>query len=166
MKTIDTLRRLYAHLRWADDRTFESRRAAPVAAATPALQLMGHILGAEHVWLARLNQRPPTVAVWPDLSIEACAEVAAATHREFEALLATLDDDNLSREEPYTNSAGRQFRSTVMDILMHVALHGAYHRGQVAQLLRQSGGTPVPTDYIAFVRGAQAATRGSTPKRP
>ena len=163
MTAVDTLRRLYAHLRWADDRALESLRAAPSALA-PALELMAHILGAEHVWLARLNQRSPAIAVWPDLSLEACAELAAATHREFESLLVTLDDENLGREEPYTNSAGQHFRSTVLDILLQVALHGAYHRGQVAQLLRQAGSTPIPTDYIAFVRGAPAATRGSTPK--
>jgi len=162
---VDTLRRLYAHLRWADDRALESLRAAPSAAAAPALERMGHILAAEHVWLARLHQRPATVAVWPALSIEACAEVAAATHREFEALLDTLDDDNLDREAPYTNSAGQHFRSEVLDILLHVALHGAYHRGQVAALLRQAGETPIPTDYIAFVRGTPAATRGSASKQ-
>jgi len=38
-------------------------------------------------------------------------------------------------------------------------MHGCYHRGQVAMLIRDGGGTPAPTDYIAFVRGAPAATR-------
>jgi uncharacterized damage-inducible protein DinB len=36
--------------------------------------------------------------------------------------------------------------------LMHVALHGAYHRGQIAQVIRQGGGEPVNTDFITFQR--------------
>jgi uncharacterized damage-inducible protein DinB len=33
-----------------------------------------------------------------------------------------------------------------------VGLHGVYHRGQVALLVRQGGGTASPTDYIIFTR--------------
>jgi uncharacterized damage-inducible protein DinB len=47
----------------------------------------------------------------------------------------------------------------VEDILLQIFLHGTYHRGQVALLLRQGEATPAPTDYIAYVRGAPAATR-------
>jgi uncharacterized damage-inducible protein DinB len=44
-------------------------------------------------------------------------------------------------------------------MLTHVAMHGSYHRGQIAAALRAGGDIPSPTDYIAFVRGAPAATR-------
>jgi uncharacterized damage-inducible protein DinB len=59
----------------------------------------------------------------------------------------------------YRNSAGEEFTSSLEDILTHVAMHGSYHRGQVAAWMRQSGETPTPTDYIAFARGSPAATR-------
>ena len=59
----------------------------------------------------------------------------------------------------YRNRAGDQFTSTLDAILTHVALHGSYHRGQIAALLRGADQTPNPTDYIAFRRGAPAATR-------
>ena len=42
--------------------------------------------------------------------------------------------------------------------MMHVALHGQYHRGKVNLLLRQEGLPPVPPDFIAWVRGVPAAT--------
>jgi uncharacterized damage-inducible protein DinB len=44
-------------------------------------------------------------------------------------------------------------------MLTHVTLHGAYHRGQIAASIRAGGDTPTATDYIAFIRGAPAATR-------
>ncbi|MFL5508025.1 MAG: DinB family protein, partial [Gemmatimonadaceae bacterium] len=59
----------------------------------------------------------------------------------------------------YKNSAGEQFTSSVENILTHVFMHGSYHRGQVASLVRAGGDTPSPTDYIFFTRGSPAATR-------
>ena len=43
------------------------------------------------------------------------------------------------------------------DILLHVCLHGAYHRGQVAVSMRSGGAEPAPTDFIAMRRGVPAA---------
>lgn len=99
--------------------------------------------------------------MWPALDLDACGTLAQANHVGFSALLASLDAAALEAEIPYTNSAGVAFRSTRRDILLHVALHGCYHRGQVALALREAGAEPEPTDYIAFVRGAPTATRRS-----
>jgi uncharacterized damage-inducible protein DinB len=163
---IDHLMKLFDHLEWADARVLEGLRADP-GSDPRALELYAHVLGAEHVWLARLRQRPALVAVWPTLSLDRCAALAAENAAGFRALLAGLaGEDDLAREVAYVNSAGQAFRSAVGDILLHVALHGAYHRGQVALVVRAAGGTPSPTDYIAFVRGVPAATRQSAVAAP
>ena len=99
------------------------------------------------------------MAVWPDWPLERVHEMADLIHREVAALAEALDANGSAREVDYVNSAGQAFRSTVGDMLRHVAQHGAYHRGQIALLLRDDGLVPEPTDYIAFVRGAPAATR-------
>jgi uncharacterized damage-inducible protein DinB len=65
----------------------------------------------------------------------------------------------------YTNSAGRSFVTPVGDILLHVALHGQYHRGKVNLLLRQAELEPAPVDFIGFVRGVPAATASVPPAR-
>ena len=157
--TSDLLPRVFAHMRWADTRARDALRDAPGALVERALELYGHVLGAEHVWLARLRGEKPTVKVWPRLSVREAGALAAVLHDEFDGYVASLSQDDLDRDVTYTNSAGQQFTSRVEDILVHVALHGSYHRGQVAMLIRDGGGTPAPTDYIAFVRGAPAATR-------
>ncbi|MGH9479278.1 MAG: DinB family protein [Terriglobales bacterium] len=38
------------------------------------------------------------------------------------------------------------------DILMHVALHSGYHRGQIAADMRSGGLEPAYTDYIHWRR--------------
>jgi len=155
---VEHLHRLFAHLAWADARALQSLREA-THPQDQARELLAHVLGAEHVWLARLEGRPPTVAVWPALSLDECEALARDNEQAYARYLGALDADAVHRAVHYRNSAGAEFDSRVEDILLHVALHGAYHRGQVAAAVRRGGDVPSPTDYIAFVRGAPAATR-------
>lgn len=153
----ESLKRLFAHMEWADAAVLTAFRST----ATPprALELYAHILGAEHVWLTRLRQTPARHAVWPTLDLTDCDELARENAAGFKAYLDAATATTLASEAPYTNSAGQSFRTRVDDILLHVALHGSYHRGQVALLVREAGTKPASTDYIAFVRGVPAATR-------
>ena len=153
---LDHLHKLIDHLKWADAATLESLRASQ-GSATRALQIYAHVVGAEAVWLARIAGRPADVAVWPALQLEEAAALARQNATELDGVLGSLAPDDLHREIEYRNSAGQRFRSTLEDILLHVALHGAYHRGQVAMLVRDGHGEPAPTDYIAFIRGVPAA---------
>jgi uncharacterized damage-inducible protein DinB len=157
--TVDAMARLYAHMRWADTRARDALRDSPGALVERAFELYCHVLGAEHAWLSRLRGEQATVAVWPRLSVPEAEGLAEQLHTAFDAYFASLRPGDLDRDVTYANSAGQEFTSRVEDILLHVALHGSYHRGQVAMLIRDGGGTPAPTDYIAFVRGSAAATR-------
>ena len=150
------LRKLIDHLKWADDAALRALRNAPDSDGR-ALTLYAHVLGAEAVWLARLVGKQPDVAVWPKLSLDEAAALAARNAADLDALLSSLESGDVHRRIDYRNSAGREFRDTIEDILLHVALHGSYHRGQVSLLIRGAGGEPAPTDYIAFVRGVPAA---------
>lgn len=122
------------------------------------------MLAAEHVWLARLKGETPRHPVWPTLTLEECAGLVQANQRQLIGYIGALSAADLPRGVTYKNSAGQEFTSSIEDILLHVCLHGTYHRGQIAWALRKGGGVPMPTDYIAFVRGAPAATR--EPRRP
>jgi uncharacterized damage-inducible protein DinB len=150
--------RLFAHLGWADHAVLAALRQTPTP-ATKWLELFGHVLGSEHVWLSRIEQREPTTSVWPTLTVKECADLARANLQAYLGLVEALDPARLERVVHYRNSAGREFDSSVEDILLHVCLHGSYHRGQIAQAMRQGGAVPAPTDYIGYIRGAPAATR-------
>ncbi len=159
---MDHLARLIGHLEWADRLVLAALRAAD-----PVLpmwrELYAHVLGAEHVWLARVTGATPRVAVWPQLDLDACGSLAAENAAGLRRLAASLSDGGAARRVRYTNSAGAGFENSVEDILLHLALHGSYHRGQIAAAMRQGGAEPAPTDYIAFIRGAAAATRVAPP---
>ena len=118
---------------------------------------MGHIIGAEFLWLARIQGRQSELSVWPDLTLDECeARCRELSSGLAEALLLIhpLIHPSKIRSEPvsYTNSKGEPWTSTVEDILTHLVIHSAYHRGQIASDLRTAGHEPAYTDYIHAVR--------------
>ena len=115
------------------------------------LKLMAHILGAEHIWLARVRQRPSPLPVWPDLTPDQCSEQARSLAKSWQDLVAG-GGEILDRSVAYTNSKGEAYQSLVRDILTHVFMHSAYHRGQIASHMRQAGLVPAYTDFIHAVR--------------
>ena len=154
----DHFTRLYKHLEWADARVLESLRSAQTPRERD-IELYSHILGSEHVWLSRISGTIPRVVVWPALSLDESESLGKENVSAFNELVSRLTPELLQKPITYRNSTGDQFTSTIEDILTHVAMHAAYHRGQIAASLRAGGDTPSPTDYIAFTRGAPTATR-------
>ena len=158
---VEHLRRLVDHLEWADKRVLASLRDARNP-SPPVFSLYGHVLGAEHTWLRRIAGEVPTVAIWPSLSLDECDTVAQQNFESLSQIVRSLSASDLVRSITYRNSAGAEFTTGLEDILLHVALHGSYHRGQIAALLRSSGDEPVNTDYIQWVRSVPAVN----PARP
>jgi uncharacterized damage-inducible protein DinB len=151
------------HMAWADARTHAAVAALPEGSAerARATRLYAHLAAAEHVWLSRLEGRAPEHPVWPELSL---ADAGALAERCVDGLraVAARGADELARGVAYRNSAGQAFRDTAADILCQVVLHGSYHRGQIAQLVRQGGGEPAHTDYIVHRRGVPVPPAGGS----
>jgi uncharacterized damage-inducible protein DinB len=148
----DILLRLVQHMRWAD-RQFAD--ALDDHAPTDAVRLFAHIASVEHLWYSRIRGKTPEHAVWPSLDASQSRALAARHADLFEQIVTNGDDKALARPVAYRNSAGRDYRSPVGEIITHVAVHGSHHRGQIARLLRQVGREPPYTDYIEFSRRDQ-----------
>jgi uncharacterized damage-inducible protein DinB len=143
--------RMVEWMAWADARVLAALAATP-AACDEALPLAAHVLAAEHVWLARLEDRQPQVAVWPTLSLAECHELARENADGYRRYLDGLDEARLGDAVEYRNQAGNQFKTSAIDILMQVLTHGPYHRGQIAKIFGRLGIPAAETDYIHYVR--------------
>ena len=66
--------------------------------------------------------------------------------------LTQLSPAGFDEKIEYRNSKGEAWSSRVEDVLTHVLLHSAYHRGQVALEMRSAGIGPAYTDFIHAVR--------------
>lgn len=148
----DSMRRQFAYNAWANGAVLAAIAESGGAASERSLQLMCHILAAERVWLERLKQVPQSVPVWPKPDQEQCNLEAAEMTRLWCEYLDLITAGDLSQSISYKNSKGETWSSTIVDILTHVVMHSAYHRGQIASHMRANGQTPAYTDYIHGIR--------------
>jgi uncharacterized damage-inducible protein DinB len=113
---------------------------------------MAHILSAQYVWLDRLRRQAQTFPVWPHFTRPECEREAAKLAALWKDHLNPLQEADLQASVPYKNTQGESWTSRVDDILMHVIMHSAYHRGQIASDMRAAGFTPAATDFILAIR--------------
>lgn len=148
------LRRRFRYHAWAGARLAD---ALDGDAPRTALRPLAHALTADRVWLLRLRGEPTDgVALWPALDADGVRALARLNAGAWAALLAPADADlpdaALAERVAYTDSRGKGHDTARGDILEHVLLHAAYHRGQAAAALRAAGVAPPATDYVLWLR--------------
>ena len=144
--------KLFDYDYWANCETLASLRTVPSGAETPR-KTFNHVIGGQRVWLSRFeNPAPPSAQPWPDLTLEECASAIEDLRRQWNELLDKLTPEKLAGALTYKTTKGIEYKTPVGDILMHLVLHSAYHRGQVAAAVREAGGTPASTDYVVYLR--------------
>ena len=141
--------RLFAYDDWANREVIANLRTLDPNAAAPAMRLLGHIIGAQWLWLCRLRSKEQKMAIWPELTLDAAEKELDDLRRAWRDIWNRAIQ---GRSIEYRNSRGERWTSMVNDVLMHVVMHGTYHRGQIATLVRQSGNTPAYTDFIQATR--------------
>jgi uncharacterized damage-inducible protein DinB len=112
-----------------------------------------HIIWAEELWLERWQGR----SFVPELDPEEYP-TSESIMKKFESLyqdqMQYLNDLNPGSEDQkvsYINFKGKRWEYTLRQMVQHLIIHSAYHRGQLATLLRQLGVSPPNTDYLMFV---------------
>ena len=151
MKSLSSFHQLFRYDQWANQEVLSSL----CSAGTPpsrSLKLLAHVLGTEYVWFSRIQAEKSPLAVWPELSLSQCEEHTLQLGRIWSTYLDQLDQTAGEKQIVYQNSKGETWRNSVADILTHVIMHSAYHRGQIATDMRAAGHTPAYTDFIHGVR--------------
>lgn len=171
-----TLRELFAYDDWAHEKLLataaelsDEQLDRPFEMGPGSLRkTLNHLYAAERVWLDRWVQHKParfrgdaTDVSMPQLRGE-MAEAAA----ERNAFLGPLREADLQKSITYTNMRGQTFTYTLGQMMLHVCNHGAHHRAQVLNMLRQIGAElPKPgLDYIFMKLGQPGGgTESATP---
>jgi uncharacterized damage-inducible protein DinB len=114
-----------------------------------------HVYQADRVWLARVRGEPP-VGLEPDANTPATVDVLrnewAKLCERWLAWAEGLSANATGEDISYCTTKGVPYTDPRWRIVLHLVNHGAYHRGQVAAMLRQCGRVPPATDLIAFYR--------------
>ncbi len=151
-------RTLLTYEREANARVIASLRSIPEPnqksdTAKRARGIFGHMQNARHLWLSRLGGcKPRPWVMFPDLPIDALDDDARVLDGLWQNYLAGLSNADLSRDIDYQSTDGSRFRSTMSEIITQIFNHSNYHRGQIAMLVKQSGGESASTDFIVITR--------------
>jgi uncharacterized damage-inducible protein DinB len=163
--TIEEAKELFGYGSWAMGRMIgvigtlkPEQLEAPAVSSFPSIpKTLGHMVGAEWLWLRRWQgESPPSMPDWavnaamPELKVR-IADVEA----ELASFLAPLGDGDLGRAVTYRVLDGRTFSYPLGKLMRHLVNHSTYHRGQLATLLRQCGQVPPNTDFTRYLREGQ-----------
>ncbi|HXW16288.1 MAG TPA: DinB family protein [Terriglobia bacterium] len=152
MESIESFRRLFEYDRWGNHAALASLGSIAGPVEKP-LKVFSHVLGAQHVWRARFDDpRPPNAQPWPVLTQEECRSGIDEIYQGWVELLDKFSNDKLSNNLVYYTTQGAKFETPIRDVLTHLLMHSAYHRGQVAAAVREAGGKPAVTDYAVYLR--------------
>lgn len=159
---LSEIRALYDYTEWANERMIaaiaqlsDEQYTREITSSFPSIrETLAHLAGAEWIWLQRWKGTSPSAQ--PEWSLSAPLSrlrenlrAVAAERRDF---LDALDDQALEQPLTYRNLKGESFTNRLTDILMHVANHATYHRGQLTTMIRQVGALPPATDLIVYYR--------------
>ena len=136
---------------WANRECLDALRAADPPPAK-VLRLLAHTLSAQKLWLERMQGVHQSVAVWPASTLADCSALADEMESSWKQYLTSLSPADFDNKVDYRNSKGELWSSGVEDILTHVLIHSAHHRGQVALEMRAAGFQPAYIDFIYGVR--------------
>jgi uncharacterized damage-inducible protein DinB len=158
---MDTLRTLMRYKAWANELVFAAAAKLPGAELTAPrkivfgsmLRTLNHVYAMDEVWRAHLEGRPHGYATRNPADCPGLAELREA-QKAIDAWFVRYAD-SLSQEDEIVNFqfiGGGAGSMTRRDILLHVANHGTYHRGNVASMMYQAGVAPPTTDLPVFLK--------------
>jgi uncharacterized damage-inducible protein DinB len=140
---------LFEYNLWANNKLITSLKKQDINDVS-VLRLFSHIVLSEQIWLLRLEGGEySNKNFWEILTLPECQSIINENSEKFENF---IDKRGPSDEITYKNSKGIEYTNTIYDVMTHVSLHSAYHRGQIAKEVRLLNMEPVLTDYIAFIR--------------
>ena len=151
MNLADYIRREFSYNQWANQEVLHALGAAG-GGDKRSLQLMSHICAAEKLWLERLKQQPQTLPVWPEFDLDRCRQETTELTALWNEHLELITAGDISQTISYKNSKGEPWSNSIVDVLTHVVMHSAYHRGQIASHMREAGQKPAYTDFIHGIR--------------
>ena len=115
-----------------------------VATNEADLAVISHVLGAQDVWLARIEGNP--LPVFP--TIAPSGEALEQYHARWINLIQAHSDNPAITFQRFD---GAEFTQPLFNIALHVIDHGTYHRGQLRGLAGNRGDTDFPeTGQMAY----------------
>lgn len=155
MGTLASLQSLFRYQAWAHGELVEKLEGLDAEghaqARHDALRLLGHVLTVNRIFMAHLTRQPHgfTADNTPDTpTLESLRHALHSADRWYMDYLRDLNPEALAEPWRFAFTDGDPGCMTREEMLLHVIVHGSYHRGEVGRLLRLAG-APLPWDTFA-----------------
>jgi uncharacterized damage-inducible protein DinB len=144
----------------------ESLERIPADERVLVVRLLDHIQAVDEIFRHNLERRPhgyraPRSVELP--SFDALASKAHATADWYVDYADALGPDEMDEAIAFSFANGEPARMTRGEMLLHVAMHAAGHRAQVALLLQKNGIQPYPDRITDFLRAEDASPERQIP---
>ena len=174
MKDKTYLRSLLEYNAWANAELYARTRALPPEEVTKQRKTglqsifvsLNHLLAVDRMWLAHMQGRAHGIPVLRAVLHEDFASLWAGRQEMERTLLDYLDSlggDELEEVVDYTLIGGNTGSLSRAMCFTHLAIHGSYHRGWIADMFGQAEAQPALLDIPVYERALKA---GGLPPLP
>jgi len=157
---------LFAQKAWANRELFSVVASIEpeenAACMHTALRTLNHIYVVDRIFCAHLlgEKHPYTATNTPQTPELGELHLAVAeTDQWFEDFVSRISDQALAESLSFQFTDGDSGRMTREEMLFHVLTHGAYHRGNVGQLLKSISVAPPRDLYTKFLHVHEPSRR-------
>lgn len=166
MSTRSILASLFDYKAAAGRELFDALQEAEPAIAVDtlrrALRILNHAHIVDSIFLAHLEGRPHGYAGSWEAEAPAIADLAlsvAELDGRYRVYLTSLDDEALEQAITFTFTDGQAGRMTRAEILLHVATHAGYHRGEAGSLVPEVEAASMRDVFAGYLHRAEPARR-------
>ena len=162
-----TLNSLFGYKAWANTELFALLATLPEPHSEQVhtcIRTLNHIYVVDRLFRARLTGEPsPFEATNTKAtpSLEQLAQNVAATDAWYQSYVSGISDAELSSALEFTFTDGDAGRMSREEVLLHVLTHGAYHRGNVGQVLKSISVAPPRDLYTKFLHQSEPSRRSA-----
>jgi len=163
--SITTLKSLFGYKAWANTELFAMLATLSEEHAEPlhtSIRTLNHIYVVDRLFRARLAGEPEPFEATNTKEtppLEQLRSDVAATDAWYQSYLAGLTPQALDEVLDFTFADGDSGRMSREEMLLHVTAHGAYHRGNVGQVLKSISVVPPRDLYTKFLHNSEPARR-------
>jgi len=164
MDQVSTLERVFSYKATANAEILAAMRLFDEASPAKeiAVTVLSHTYAVDQIFAANLRRAEheytsPNPSRAP--SLEELSAAIKTSDQWYIDYVSGLDEGQLAERIDFTFTDGLPGRMSREEMLMHVTVHGEYHRGQISLILMQNSITPPGDGFTSYLHKAEASAR-------
>jgi uncharacterized damage-inducible protein DinB len=164
MDQVSTLERVFSYKAKANEEMLVTMRQFDDASPAKeiAIRVLNHTYAVDRIFAANLQRaeheyNSPNPGQAP--SLEELFAAIKTSDQWYIDYVSRLDEAQLAERIDFTFTDGLPGRMSREEMLMHVTVHGEYHRGQISLIMMQNSITPPGDGFTSYLHKTESSTR-------